>query len=58
MYSPYDATIRAEAKAEKELIKCIYGCSKNNDTDGEPELQSAYIPIELDLDSEEKDDKP
>ena len=59
MYSPDDETVEAKEKAENKLVKCICGRRNHWNTGGEPELRSAYIPIDiigLDLDSEEKGD--
>ena len=57
--SPDNDDLEAREMTENRLVKSI--CGRRNDhwnTDGEPELRIAYIPIDivgLDLDAEEKD---
>lgn len=51
--------LEAKETAEIQLVKSICGRRTHWNTDGEPELRIAYIPIDivgLDLDVEEKDD--
>lgn len=51
--------LEAKASAENRLVKSIYRRRNHWDVGGEPELQIAYIPVDvvgLDLDAEEQDD--
>ncbi|KAF6239231.1 hypothetical protein HO173_002492 [Letharia columbiana] len=51
--------LEAKEIAEAKLVKSIGGQRNHWNTDGEPELRIAYIPIDvvgLDLEAEEKDD--